>query len=234
MIFSFLAYDYPLLWSPTPTPPSYLEFVEAHLRFLHAAPPLVPRLLHIIIAVALCGFIIKLHRPSHSNLLFDGASLVLFMCCVIVYVANVVKGLRTVDAGAYGGGDAAAEAGEGEGGLLNKADTLKVLSASNTIMALVLVGVLVLQAGQWYAEKKEQVEVDVMEAKRKTEAEKERNGNGNGNGHGHGHGHGNGHSSNGNGNGRRSHNKDASSSSPVSRKFQFQQQQLHEAARKRL
>lgn len=42
--------------------------------------------------------------------------------------------------------------------VLGREDSLKVLAASNTILALVFVGVLVLQAGQWYAEKKERQE----------------------------------------------------------------------------
>ena len=46
---------------------------------------------------------------------------------------------------------------------LGREDSLKVLSASNTILALVLVGVLVLQAGQWYAERKEQQEDEVVD-----------------------------------------------------------------------
>ena len=46
---------------------------------------------------------------------------------------------------------------------LGKEENMKVLAASNTILALVLVGVLVLQAGQWYAERKEGQEVERME-----------------------------------------------------------------------
>ncbi|KAF3308801.1 hypothetical protein TWF173_000745, partial [Orbilia oligospora] len=38
--------------------------------------------------------------------------------------------------------------------------SLQVVAASNTIMALVLIGVLLLQAGQWYAEKKEKEELE--------------------------------------------------------------------------
>ena len=51
-------------------------------------------------------------------------------------------------------------------GVIGREDSLKVLAASNTILALVLVGVLVLQAGQWYAERKEGEEVDKMERER--------------------------------------------------------------------
>ena len=47
--------------------------------------------------------------------------------------------------------------------VLGREDSLKVLSASNTILALVLVGVLVLQAGQWYAERKEADENELMD-----------------------------------------------------------------------
>ena len=42
--------------------------------------------------------------------------------------------------------------------VLGREDNLKVLAASNTILALVLVGVLVLQAGQWYAERSDERE----------------------------------------------------------------------------
>jgi ER membrane protein SH3 len=40
------------------------------------------------------------------------------------------------------------------------------MAASNTILALVLVGVLVLQAGQWYAQNKEAEEIEGMRRKR--------------------------------------------------------------------
>ncbi|KMU80466.1 hypothetical protein CISG_02317 [Coccidioides immitis RMSCC 3703] len=88
--------------------------------------------------LGLAGLIMKLYRPSESNMLFDGASLVLYMCGVIVYVANIVKGLRIVTAGEYGS-QIAGEEGEQ---ILGREDSLKVLAASNTILALVLVGVL--------------------------------------------------------------------------------------------
>lgn len=107
-------------------------------------------------------------------MLFDGASLVLYMIGVIIYIANIVKGLRVISSGAYG-----TELVEGEaairgmlGGVegeqpLGREDSLKVLAASNTILALVLVGVLVLQAGQWYAERKEGQEMAKMRKERR-------------------------------------------------------------------
>ncbi|TAQ83434.1 hypothetical protein B7494_g8241 [Chlorociboria aeruginascens] len=150
MLFSSFPYDYPLLWTSAVTPAEYYDQLEVHLRFIHASPPVIPRILHIAVSVGFIGFFIKLFKPSEANLLFDGASLVLYLVGVVVYLTNIVKGLRIVTDGLYG----EAGAPPGEKGI-GREDSLKVLAASNTILALVLVGVLVLQAGQWYAERKE-------------------------------------------------------------------------------
>ncbi|KZF24797.1 secretory component protein SHR3 [Xylona heveae TC161] len=169
LIFASFPYDYPVLWTSLPTPDSYYDMLEAHLRFVHASPPIIPRILHIVIAVGLLGFIAKLYRPSEANLLFDGASLVLYMVALVVYITNIVKGLRIVTDGTYGQADlptgsdpTAATATDGD--IIGREDSLRVIAASNTIMALVLVGVLVLQAGQWYALRKEGEEIEQINA----------------------------------------------------------------------
>lgn len=151
------------------TPAAHYDYLEAHLRFLHASPPLIPRILHIVIFLGLAGLLTKLYKPSESNMLFDGASLVLYMCGVTVYIANIVKGLRLASAGQYGA-ELASSADENEQ-ILGREDSLKVLSASNTILALVLVGILVLQAGQWYAERKDAQEDESMATGKKSEKE---------------------------------------------------------------
>ena len=120
-----------------------------------------------MIFLGLLGFVVKLHKPSESNVLFDGASLVLYMTAVIVYITNIVKGLRIVTEGTYGeevvGGEATlGVAFGGEDVVVGRVESLRVLAASNTILALVLVGVLVLQAGQWYAERKEADEAEKL------------------------------------------------------------------------
>ncbi|KAE8145409.1 ER membrane protein SH3-domain-containing protein [Aspergillus avenaceus] len=175
IIFSLLPYDYPILWSTTPTPSAHYDHFETHLRFLHASPPLIPRILHIVISLGLIGLISKLYKPSESNMLFDGASLVLYMCGITVYIANIVKGLRLVSGGKYGA--ELAGPGEENGQILGREDSLKVLAASNTILALVLVGVLVLQAGQWYAERKDAEESQSLgsEPAKKSAAAKKKN-----------------------------------------------------------
>lgn len=165
IIFAQFPYDYPLLWTSDPVAPSFFDQLETHLKFMHQAPPLIARLLHIIMAVGFLGFFIKLFKPSESNMLFDGASLVLFVIGVGVYVANIIKGLRTVSSDVWAeGGFVERHEGPLTGEIiLGREDSLKVIAASNTILVLVLVGVLVLQAGQWYAERKELDEYELIE-----------------------------------------------------------------------
>ncbi|KAJ5294280.1 Secretory component protein shr3 [Penicillium antarcticum] len=146
IIFSLFPYDYPILWSTITTPAAHYDYLEAHLRLLT-----------------------KLYKPSESNMLFDGASLVLYMCGITVYIANIVKGLRLASAGQYGAELATTQDEKDQ--ILGREDSLKVLSASNTILALVLVGILVLQAGQWYAERKDQQEFESLGSGKKGEKE---------------------------------------------------------------
>jgi len=154
ILFSSFPYDYPLLWTSAVTPDAFYDQLETHLKFLHASPPIIPRILHIVLAVGFLGLFIKLFKPSEANLLFDGASLVLYVIGVVVYISNIVKGLRMVTAGSYGVSNTLTEGDV----VIGREDSLRVLAASNTILALVMVGVLVLQAGQWYAERKDRDE----------------------------------------------------------------------------
>lgn len=176
ILFASLPYDYNVLWTAPPegrTP--YFNMLEEHIKFLYASPPIISRILNIVIGTGLLGFLIKLFKASQSNMLFDGASLVLYMAGITVYLTNIVKGFRVVTAGIYGDLEMAEAAGEkvelAEGeDFISREDTLRVYAASNTILALVLVGVLVLQAGQWYAkraEEKELAEIQKQEEERK-------------------------------------------------------------------
>jgi hypothetical protein len=128
--------------------------------------------LHIMVGTGFLGFFVKLFRPSEANMLFDGAGLVLYVIGVGIYITNIIKGLRAVDAGIWDADgnplpsqtDAATHmAGQAGEVVLGREDSLKVLAASNTILALVLVGVLVLMAGQWYAERKDREEAEKLD-----------------------------------------------------------------------
>lgn len=171
ILFASFPYDFPLLWSKEPLAAEFLPHLEAHLKFMHAAPPLISRMLNIMVFTAFAGIIIKLFRPSEANFLFDGASLILYIIGAATYMTNIVKGLRALSDGIWDQPEfAKTRRGESEGEyILGKEDSLRVMSASNTILALVLIGVLVLQAGEWYAEKRDRDE-DEADAKKKEAA----------------------------------------------------------------
>ncbi|KAJ9634348.1 uncharacterized protein PV06_05859 [Exophiala oligosperma] len=184
ILFSLFPYDYPLLWSSLPTPDTHFDAIETHLQLLHNAPNLIQRILHIMLTAGLLGLLIKLYKPTESNMLFDGGSLVLYMVAVIVYIANIVKGLRIVNDGTYGLGlnnmdqdqldNLNMQGQDADSGdrVLGREDNLKVLAASNTILALVLVGVLVLQVGQMYADRVDARALKDFHEKEKLEQEK--------------------------------------------------------------
>ena len=130
-------------------------------------------MLNIIVSVGFLGLFIKLFRPSEANFLFDGASLILYTIGVAVYITNIVKGLRTMSSGYFDSDDFKNAKARFDGEvILGREDSLRVLSASNTILALVLIGVLVLQAGQWYAEKRDSDDEAALAAKKDTPASK--------------------------------------------------------------
>lgn len=165
IIFAQFPYDYPLLWTSEAVPTTFFDQLETHLKWMHQSPPLIARLLHIVMATGFLGFFIKLFKPSESNMLFDGASLALYVIGTGVYLANIVKGLRTISSDLWSSGEFLEKHSGPITGeiILGRDDSLKVMAASNTILALVLVGILVLQGGQWYAEKKELDEYDEIE-----------------------------------------------------------------------
>ncbi|KAH9242925.1 hypothetical protein K456DRAFT_118754 [Colletotrichum gloeosporioides 23] len=138
ILFASFPYDFPLLWTSAPVPESFYAHLETHLKFMHQSPPLIGRLLNIIVFTGFLGFFIKLFRPSEANVLFDGASLVLYLIGVGVYITNIVKGLRSVSAGIWDDPNWAANNNGGDDNevILGKEDSLKVLAASNTILAL--------------------------------------------------------------------------------------------------
>ncbi|KAF2657300.1 Shr3 amino acid permease chaperone [Lophiostoma macrostomum CBS 122681] len=161
ILFASFPYDYNVLWTTPADKEAYFKILEDHIKFLYASPPLISRILHIVIGTGLVGFLMKLYRATEANYLFDGASLVLYFAGVLVYLTNIVKGFRVVTVGIYGADHDLPEGAADD--YISREDTLRVFAASNTILALVLVGVLVLQAGQWYALRKEEAEIAAMD-----------------------------------------------------------------------
>ncbi|GJJ11272.1 hypothetical protein Clacol_005504 [Clathrus columnatus] len=103
------------------------------------APLAVKGLLHGMVGLGVIGLIAKLHEWDESAIFFDGSSLVLYVFGIIIYSSVTITGLRTIVV------PAAEDTKE------DQVEALRILSAGNTLIALCLVGVLLLQGGQEYA-----------------------------------------------------------------------------------
>ncbi|KAK9471078.1 Shr3 amino acid permease chaperone [Dipodascopsis tothii] len=142
VIFLNWTYDHHTLWDATPQSEAFAAS-KAHYKQIADAPYIIQHVFHGIVAVGLVGFLAKLYKPSESNRLFDGGSLVLYMAALIVYLTNIRRGFFSVFYNDWG------EVSEEMG--------LNVMAASQTIAAVCLLGALGLQAGQFYAERQNDI-----------------------------------------------------------------------------
>ncbi|KIJ62008.1 hypothetical protein HYDPIDRAFT_115175 [Hydnomerulius pinastri MD-312] len=122
------------------------------------APPAIKALLHGFMGVGILGLVAKLHGWDESALFFDGSSLAAYIFGVSVYVAVTIPSLRTIVT--------PAEVDTRD----DRIEAMRILSAGNTIMMVILGAILVLQGGQEYARRAELKELAKLE---KAEKEKQ-------------------------------------------------------------
>ncbi|OLL22885.1 Secretory component protein psh3 [Neolecta irregularis DAH-3] len=162
ILFTNWSADHSTLWQ-NPVPEAALAAAaEEHYSLLAAIPRVMQYILHSVILIGLSGHIIKLHKGNDSNWLFDGASLVLYMISLVIYGKTLVFGLlhSQYDLSLY---IAFWDVSNREYQDLPRSDTLRVIAATHLIMAVVLMGVLLLQGGQYYAQKAAEKELIEME-----------------------------------------------------------------------
>ena len=135
--------DHGTLWTSSPPSSAFDNAILYYSLFSHI-PPIVLGVAWTVFILGIAGHVMKLHRGNQSNTLFDGASLVLYLISFILVFSNLVKGVNSV----------AAQRWE-----MSKEDTIRVIAASNVIIAAALLGVGMLQVGQGYAERAAEVEM---------------------------------------------------------------------------
>ncbi|EMR09453.1 hypothetical protein PNEG_02396 [Pneumocystis murina B123] len=128
---------------------------ETYYLLLYQAPSIHKILLHILICFGFFAHVMKLYGGNKSNLLFDSGSLVLYIAGIIIYNVYLIQGilfyyynafyldyliigLETIFQRTYIS--------------FNRIDTLRILAASHVVLALILIGILVLQSSQFCAE----------------------------------------------------------------------------------
>ncbi|KAF7798010.1 hypothetical protein EIP86_009220 [Pleurotus ostreatoroseus] len=117
--------------------------MEFYTTFLHS-PPAIKALLHAITGMGLVGLVGKIHKWDESAMFFDGSSLAAYVFAISVYLSVGVPACRTI-----------ANPVEGVDTREDQIEALRILSAGNTIIIVLLGAVLALQAGEEYARRAE-------------------------------------------------------------------------------
>ncbi|OBA22566.1 Shr3 amino acid permease chaperone [Metschnikowia bicuspidata var. bicuspidata NRRL YB-4993] len=135
VVYSNTAYDFHTLWRPTE---AGFERSLIHYANWATAPMRVHHILHFVILLGLIGCFIKLYKPAEEVKYFEYGTLGMMMAAIIIYLTNLRIGANSCISGEWGDVDAYTG--------------VNVMAASQFMMVIVLVGVLVLQGGLYYAE----------------------------------------------------------------------------------
>ncbi|UZJ54570.1 hypothetical protein CBS101457_003890 [Exobasidium rhododendri] len=144
--------DHLVLWQSPVTRPSLLS---AHLYYTHTLVEMPAIFNTVQYAVGLAGsfiLILKAAGGRESNWLFDGASLFLYGASGLVTLQKIVPSLYSLPP----------TTPPPQANPSNPTDDvllpLRDLASSNAVLAVALVGVLILQSGQYYSERLERRE----------------------------------------------------------------------------
>lgn len=109
-----------------------------HYQMWANTPPFVHYVFHAVMGLGLIGCFIKLYKPDPESQYFEYGTLALVMLSIVVYLTNLRTGINSCISGNWG------EVDQNTG--------LNVMAASQVMVAVILLGVLVLQGGLYYAE----------------------------------------------------------------------------------
>ncbi|RLV96196.1 Secretory component protein SHR3 [Spathaspora sp. JA1] len=135
VVYSSWPYDVNTLWKYQE---GAVEKSIAHYQQWANSPMYVHYTLHFVAGLGLLGSFIKLYKPNDDAKYFEYGSLGLLMVGVIIYLTNLRTGVNSCISGNWGEVDVTTG--------------VNVMAASQVMIVFALVGVLVLQAGLYYAE----------------------------------------------------------------------------------
>ncbi|KAN0137138.1 Shr3 amino acid permease chaperone [Lactarius tabidus] len=157
VLLACFAVDYRVLFSTLTE--ETVEDAFHYYRTFYNAPPGIKALLHGLMGIGVVAIIAKLHRWNESAVFFDGGSLAAFVFAIAMYITVTVPSIQTVVTPV-----------EGVDTRDDQIEAMQILSAGNTLIMVLLGGILVLQGGQEWArrlEAKELAKVAAEEAKEK-------------------------------------------------------------------
>ncbi|CAL1714863.1 unnamed protein product [Somion occarium] len=141
ILFICFTVDYRILFIPL-TDEAVRDGFEFYTTFFNS-PPAIKALLHGVMGVGIIGLVGKIHKWDESAMFFDGSSLAAFVFAIAVYLSVGVPASRTI-----------ATPVEGVDTREDQVEALRILSAGNVIIIVMLIGILVLQERNTFDESK--------------------------------------------------------------------------------
>ncbi|KAH7922580.1 hypothetical protein BV22DRAFT_1037301 [Leucogyrophana mollusca] len=137
------------------------EIIEDGFHFYATffnAPPAIKALLHGFMGVGILALVSKLVKWDESAIFFDGSSLAAYIFCISVYIGVSIPSLRTMVTPLE---DESRE---------DRIEAMRILSAGNTVVMVILGAILALQGGQEYAHRAEAKELARIEEEERKKA----------------------------------------------------------------
>ncbi|KAI0788831.1 Shr3 amino acid permease chaperone [Abortiporus biennis] len=136
--------------------------LEFYTTFFNS-PPAIKAFLHAVMGIGIIGFVGKLHKWDDTAMFFDGSSLAAYIFAIAVYLSVDVPASRTI-------ATPVPDVDTKE----DQVEALRILSAGNVIIIVLLGAILALQAGETYVrrlEAKEQATLAAEKSKAKSKTE---------------------------------------------------------------
>lgn len=137
VFYSNLAYDYPVLFTPSSTTAADFERALQHYQFLNDTGRPLLYVLGFIAFIGIIGHLVRIYKPNPDLKIFEYASLGMYVMGICVFITNIKTGIECALTHNWG------EVSESQG--------IAVIGSSNIILIAVFFGVLLLQAGLWWA-----------------------------------------------------------------------------------
>lgn len=136
-VYGNLPYDYETLWA-FKGDLSVFDDSITHYKQWASAPMRVHHIFHAVCLIGLAGSIIKIYKPPEDLKYFEYGSMGLLFLAIIIYLTNIRIGANSAYYDSWG--EVSRETG------------LNVIGASQFMIVVALVGVLILQGGLYFAE----------------------------------------------------------------------------------
>ncbi|QPG73009.1 hypothetical protein FOA43_000313 [Brettanomyces nanus] len=137
IFFADWPYDYYTLWDSSHGEEFFTKALD-HYKTLATQPTVIISSLAGIMSIGFIGSFIKIFKPSEDTKYFEYGSLIALVSAVCIYLTNVRTGQMSALFGEWG------EVSQNVG--------LSVIAASQVMIVVLLLGVVVLQCGLFYAE----------------------------------------------------------------------------------